>query len=339
MAQFIVYYSQDVAGPGPITGAAGDLLRVLDACLVNGYTGKAAAGWTKPIANSGNIGCYKQGAGCGYTMHVQDNGPNATSTFKEAWLTGWRTLTALSSTVGTGAGQFPLPAQLLTTGHVVARKSTTADGTARAWWVFADASTFYMMIATGDTAGAYGGGFMFGDIFSFKGSTDLGRCLLIGQAQENASPSNAQTVSSFDYHVNYSLNITNHPGHFNASPIESTGFSARVFKTAAYSLAPNANNQFLGGISGPNPVDFQFYLSPVLVSSLFTESVTDQTGAPVRGRMRGMWYCGHLAATFIDGQELTGTGNLAGKTFKIIKFGPSNAGYVLMEISNTLETN
>ena len=135
-------YSSATGGagnPGLLTGQVGDLLRVLDKVLVNGWTGVAAAGWTKPIANSGNIGCYQQGAGAGFGVVVNDNGPNVTSTFKEAWATGWESIAGIGAPVGSGGGQFPVPAQLLTTGHVVWRKSTTADGTGRAWICFADA--------------------------------------------------------------------------------------------------------------------------------------------------------------------------------------------------------
>src|SRR6185369_17757627 len=106
MGQFTIYSSSDPGNgsdqPGLLTGQAGDLLRVLDKVLVNGYTGKAAAGWTKPFVNATNSGCYKQGAGSLFALHIQDNGANVTSTFKEAWATGWETITATSATVGTG---------------------------------------------------------------------------------------------------------------------------------------------------------------------------------------------------------------------------------------------
>ena len=61
MAQFTIYSSSDAGAdaPGPIAGVAGDLIRVLDKILVTGYTGKSAAGWSHPVATSGNIASYK----------------------------------------------------------------------------------------------------------------------------------------------------------------------------------------------------------------------------------------------------------------------------------------
>src|ERR1035437_2380958 len=127
-SQFTVFSSSDAAGPGLLTGAAGSLLAVLDACLVTSYAGHTlAAQWTKPTANAGNIGCYKQGAGAGLSLVINDAGPNGTSTYKEAWAIGWESVAGVGSPVGTGSGQFPIPAQLLTTGHDVWRKSATAE--------------------------------------------------------------------------------------------------------------------------------------------------------------------------------------------------------------------
>lgn len=53
-----------------LTGAAGSLLAVLDAALVSGVTGLTPAGWTKPFANSGNIGCYKNNGGATFNGQI-----------------------------------------------------------------------------------------------------------------------------------------------------------------------------------------------------------------------------------------------------------------------------
>src|ERR1035437_8888689 len=179
-SQFTIFSSSDVAGPGLLTGAAGTLLALLDACLVTSYAGHTlAAQWTKPIANAGNIGSYKQGAGAGLSLVINDAGPNGTSTYKEAWAIGGESVAGVGSPVGTGSGQFPTPAQALTSGHVVIRKSASADATGRSWVLFANVSTFYLFVAAGDPAGVYLA-FMFGDVFSLKGASDGSRCLLHG---------------------------------------------------------------------------------------------------------------------------------------------------------------
>src|SRR6267142_3788080 len=136
MSQFTQYSSLDASAP-VLSGSAGALLTVLDAILVNGYGSKSAAGWSKPIANAGSIGSYKNGTGSTQLgLVINDNGANVTSTFKEAWATGWESVAGVGASVGSGTGQFPTPAQLLTTGHVVIRKSLTADATARNWVCF-----------------------------------------------------------------------------------------------------------------------------------------------------------------------------------------------------------
>jgi len=55
-----LYQSTDSGAPA-LSGQAGSLLEVLDACLVNGYGGKAAAGWGIAFS-SGNKRVYRPGA-------------------------------------------------------------------------------------------------------------------------------------------------------------------------------------------------------------------------------------------------------------------------------------
>ena len=114
-SQLVYFSSSDASGPGLISGTAGSLLTILDACLVNGYSGHIlTAQWTKPFVNSGNIGCYKQGAGAGLSLLVNDNGPNATSTYEEAWAIGWESIAGIGAPVARDRDSFPpLPNFLL----------------------------------------------------------------------------------------------------------------------------------------------------------------------------------------------------------------------------------
>lgn len=333
MAQFIVYSSTDANGPGLIFGSAGDLLRVLDLILVNGYTGKAAAGWTKPIANASNCGCYKPPSGSRMTLYINDAGSNVTSTFKEAWATGWESITAVSSPVGTGVGQFPLPAQQLTTGHVVVRKSTTADSTnGRSWIAFADGYTLYLFICPGDTVGTYNGALFFGDIYSFKGSTDTYRCIIAGAAQENSSGIGAQTVNSLDIASAFATTSGNHPGHWMPRNFSGQGTSIQVFKLGdvGKSATSSGDTAFAGAIQIPNGPDNCFYLSSLVVAEF--------TSFALRGRMRGMIYPLHSASSFTDGQLLVGANDFAGRTYQLVRLGAAS-GVWGIEVSNTLDTN
>ena len=348
-SQFTVYSSSDASGPGLLTGAAGTLLALLDACLVSGYVGKAAAGWSKPMANSGNLGAYTQGAGAGLSLVINDNGPNGTSTYKEAWAIGWESVAGIGAPVGTGSGQFPTPAQLLTTGHVVWRKSTTADATGRSWQLYADASTFYLFIATGDTAGMYYPA-MFGDIFSLAGATDAYRCLIIGRTTENSTgglPASALTPPAgpdmFDamyvQRQYYSPVLAGCGGHFIARSWGGTGTSVNAGKVFDLSKAssgypPSSSNWGFASMSGsvqvPNGPDYSLYLSPV--------TIVEPTSGAVRGRLRGIFQVCHPLAAFINGQPIAGGGDYAGKSLVMVLTLVNN-GFCAVETSATVETN
>lgn len=65
-----VYKSSDASAP-QMTSAAGSLLTVLDACLVNGYGAKPAAGWSKTVVDAGtHQAYYRQGAKAGFAQRL-----------------------------------------------------------------------------------------------------------------------------------------------------------------------------------------------------------------------------------------------------------------------------
>jgi hypothetical protein len=315
--------------------------------LVNGYAGHAAAGWSKPFANSGNLGCYKNGntvpvglnAASGLSLVVNDNGPNVTSTYEEAWMIGWETIAGIGAPVGTGSGQFPTPAQLLTTGHVVCRKSASANGTGRAWQLYADYATFYLFVATGDTTGVYYK-FGFGDIFSLKGGTDAYRCHIEGGTVENNSAAgnhNEDTVpcgigGSISYGI---VNAT--PGLYLARSFGGGGTSvtgahfadptATVMNSNSASVYTTAN---AGIMQTPNGPDGSLYMAPLWV--------TEPSIYAKRGRLRGLYALSHPISNFADGQTFQGGNDYAGTSFALIKQGP-NGGMWAVETSATVETN
>ena len=332
-SQFTSFSSSDVAGPGLLTGAAGTLLALLDACLVTSYAGHTlAVQWTKPIANAGNIGSYKQGAGASLGLVINDNGPNITSTYKEAWATGWESVVGVGAPVGTGSGQFPTPAQSLTSGHIVIRKSASADATGRAWVLFADSSTFYLFIATGDTAGVYLT-FMFGDVFSMKGSSDAYRCVIHGRAQENSGAGGA-TVDNQDLIYPCAGVGANGPGMFMARSYSGGGTSITTQKMGdmnALGASVTASGAAMVGVfQTPNGPDNSIYLSSVKIIEL--------VGVINRGRLRGVYQICHPLASFANGQTFSGGGDFAGKSFQIVSQGINN-GFWALETSATVETN
>lgn len=321
MSQFIYYSSSDAGGPGVLTGQAGTLIAVLKACLVDGYAGHAAAGWSQPVATAGNIGSFRMGAGTGFGFVLNDNGPNVTSTTKEAWITGWETIAGVGSPVGTGTGQFPTPAQLLVTGHGVVRKSFSADAVGRAWELWADSSTMILIIFTGDTANVCHA-YYFGDLFSLKSTADNYRCAFIMNHQENTA--NAPAVG------NQGLASAALAGHFIARTYGGGGTSVTASKHG--DMAKSSATSFLGTLQAPNGPDNAYYMAPI--------TVTEDVGVIVRGRLRGLYQISHPAATFAHGQAITGAGDYAGKSFTVIRDvrGAANAP-LCVETSNTLESN
>ncbi len=325
VSQFTIYRSTDpgaVAGSIVLNGNAGSLITVLDACLINGYTGKAAAGWTRPVVTASNIASYKQGAGSLFGFVLNDATPDGTALGKEAWATGWETVAGVGSPVGSGTNQFPSTAQLLTTGHVVIRKSTATGATARDWVVFADSRTCYLFILSGDTAGTYYG-FMFGDIFSVLSTSDLYSCAIIGRNVVNGALAANEGMDLFS---TLSSAVV---GNFVARSYGGAVGSTTIGKHG--DATKGSGTSLLGTIQYPNPEDSDIYLSPIWV--------VENGGPTIRGRLRGLYQVLHAIANFTDGQTLVAnTGDYNGKSFVFIKQ-TINAGIYLMETSNTVETN
>jgi len=172
-----VYKSSDASAP-TLTGQVGALIGVLDACLVNGYGSKSAAGWTKAFSGT-NLASYLPSAG--HYLDVNDAAAGAGGA-QEATVRGYESMTA----VGTGTNAFPTTAQIASPGEFI-RKSATADATARGWLLIADQYTFYLFILSGDTAAAYQS-FGFGRFYSTKAS-DTYRSFICGHSSTGSGSS------------------------------------------------------------------------------------------------------------------------------------------------------
>ena len=332
LSQFTLYTSGDASGPGPLSGTVGSVLTILDACLVNGYTGKTAAGWTKPFSNASNIGCYKQGAGTGMTLVINDAGSGSGGA-QEFLASGWRILTGIASGVGAGSGQFPTAAQLNTVGAVVGRKSNAASSSPRTWCVYADSITFYFFMSSGDNAPSYMD-FMFGDIFSLAGKADAGRCMIIGRSIENnGGKGTSITGGGIDYMsapANGSGGLN--PGAFIGSDIAGAINSMTAYTFGNMGLASSIASSTVpmaGIIPQINPYDQSFVLSPVFIVD---------ANLALRGYLRGLYHPCHGVACFTDGQAFNGIADFYGKSFVIVKPG-SSAGMYAIETSATVSTN
>lgn len=334
VSQFTIYSSSDGSGPGPIQGVAGDLLRVLDACLVNGYLGKTAAGWSKPLANSSNCGCYRNGAGSTQlNLHINDNGPHGSTTYRETYAVGWETISAVGGTTGVGTGQFPLTFN--TAGVCSWRKSDTANTTPRSWIVAADAHTMYMWVdvASNNVYSHHA----FGDIYSLKPTTDTYRCMIYGWGVGNT-----QTYLTGEWsdcivmpeNGQWGVTNINWDGHFLARSWGGGGGAVKFNKVgdASVSYPFNASYRQYGHQMGNQTFgpDNKAYMAPF--------RVFEQASGQYRGRLRGLYMPCHYYTLYSNGQTFSGAGDYAGKEFMAIRQG-GNAGVWLLEISNTVETN
>lgn len=323
MAQFTIYRSTDSSAP-VLTGAVGDLVNLLDKCLVTGYGAKSAAGWTKPYTGT-NKAAFQQGSGSnGFYLRVQDDAPGAGGA-KEARITGYEVMT----TVDAGTGPFPTAVQGVgSIAMFVARKSVTADATARAWIVIADARTVYVRVLTGDTAGVYFG-FNFGEFFSLM-SADGYRCIITGRAIENSTTAAAERCATLSAAISTSVSG-------NAIARGHTGLGGAIVPSVTGDGAKGNNITLSGVIPFTNPSDGGLYLSQLWIGDPTTTPING-----IRGRLRGLWHFLHAATSVADGDTFSGVGDLSGKTFLCVKNSPDSSGsygVMVVEASNTLESN
>lgn len=317
------YQSTDASAP-VLRGVAGDLIALLDACLVTGYGAQAAAGWTKPYTGT-NKAVFRMGTtgNTGFYLNVEDAAAGSGGA-REAYMTGFQTMSA----VATGTGQFPTGAQLplgpALSGACVCRKSATADTTARKWYLLADESVFYLYVETGDyTVNPLCPlAFMFGDIYSVDGTNDLYRCVIIGRNNQNtgvnaqegmaalvASLSSAQAghfIAAQANGVGTSVNCGKH-----VDLVKFAGSGSVVIASGTGNMSSGTNSGYAlgsaGGNSGevyPGQVDGAVHMLPIWINH----------PNMVRGRLKGIW-AATQTAVFNQGDTFNGTGDQTGKTF------------------------
>ena len=310
---------------GTVTGQAGSLITALNSALVTGQ------GWT--TGTNGNRSWYRAPGGNQLYLAVDDSG---VVTAKEARITGFEGLPVITSSPITGTNPFPTAAQNAagnSVACVIARKSYTADATARAYQIFADTRTVYVFINSADPAGATGTytSFAFGEIYSLL-SGDQWNTIIIGRSTENTATVTVDNLDQCVQSIFYDAGLVGHymartytgtPSSNPSLACQKSGDTAKTRQNGA-TYATGAT-----GVAFPNPTDGGLYTAPLWVTD---------TGYSVRGRMRGLWHLCHQAASFGDGDTYTGTGTLGGKTFQLIKLS-GNGGVFCIETSATLETN
>lgn len=323
-----VFTSGDTSAP-QLYGAVGSLVTVLDAVLVNGYGSKNPAGYGAGGAwgithTATNKRVYRPSAGNRLYLRINDNGAG-TGGAKEALARGAESW----SDIDTPTAPMPTDAQSTLTDHSeVIVKSAVADSiTARPWIILADDRTMMLFVKSGNIANNYFP-FYWGDFFSYVNS-DGYRTAIIGRHLENSSSDSGTpgTPSYFTPTVSANQN-----GHFFQRKHDGTGVSLGFNKSP---IPGEINNPPMiignGSITGPNSAGGLWFPFPIFMQ--------DCTNNLVRGIVRGWYHLPQNPANLNDGDTFSGSGDLAGKTFRVIKGTANNQGLFVVETSDTWITS
>lgn len=271
------YFRWDDSGAPVLSGTAGSLLAIVRACLVgtsgvaygSGPTAKPAAGWTEPFSGT-NKAAFRNSlaaGGSGCYLRVLDDGSLAAGA-KEASIRVYGAMT----NVDTGADLVPTTAQMAN--GAVARKSTTANSTARHWIISADERTCWIWLeANGAAEDTLCGG---GDYEDFvAGSTYNYFCA--GRNTENVS--SGANGMSFSRAASLSSPGSNQRGLWLARTYALTGTAVEA-SVAAFGVSDNGA---IGGTSSlpgtPAPgIGGTLYMPAYIVH-----------GVGIRGRLRGLF--------------------------------------------------
>lgn len=257
-----VYRSSDSSAP-TLTGQAGSLIALLDACLVNGYGSKLAAGWTKPYSGT-NLAAYRAGGGHLRYLRVDDSGT------QYGRLRGFTALTSIDEVDGTD----PFPTDSIILGGLYCCKSNTTDAVARPWILIAHEAAFYLTIFHAETVFSVDPTTMewvfFGDIVGYN-PADLYNTALI--ARGSATTSNSSSALG-------RLGTATSSGHYAARDASGAG-GARQF--AVFPVYPGSlTYSGATGPSYPDPVTGGMLLAPAQIND-------GSAASSLRGRLPGLY--------------------------------------------------
>ena len=278
---------------------------VPDGAATGTITSKAApAGWQELFAGAlANVIALKpsvvEATGC--VLRVDDTGTiNARVRAYEAM-----------SDISTGVGMTPLESQVA--GGLWWPKSATANATARAWILVADARGFYLAVAP---AGGDRYTLLFaGDIASLKSGDAYGYLLTGNQADQTNAP------SAPDGCVGYSHRSARTGAYL------VRGYTAIGQSTAAQRLGAHHNGSTADVYAGTAGYSLGAY--PNGANNGLLTGALELHAAGLRGTLPGLLHpvqdCG---TSFATGATVDGTDDLAGRRLLAIRTGPPAGGTV-----------
>lgn len=288
-------YRWDDAGAPSLSGQVGALNNVLRKCLVGisgvAYGATPSAGWSEAFAGTAtNIAAFRNNPGDGASgcyVHVNDNAPGSAGA-REAQLTVYGAMTDIATgTAGTSTAW--------------ARKSSTADSTARKWLVVADGLTAWVLLYDFGSPGGAGNGFdttLFGvGDYACVAPSNAYRYFCMGRASENS---------------NFGGDIL----AFNAGSFvsKSAAFTVRALDGVAGIVQPSISLPLYstGGAGGEG------YPTPphaITGDVYFRSNPEIRDGSILLGRLRGLRIPFHNIMAVADGADYPGfAGQVVAKT-------------------------
>lgn len=299
MAAPTLYRSSDASAP-VLTGTAGDLVNLLDKCLVSGYGSKSAAGWTRKTGFAGNSSTravFQMPAGTAFYLDVDDRGASGGLTGasgKEAAVRAYESMTDVS----TGTNPFPTTAQIAAA-TANWRKSATADAVPRGWVLIADDRSFILGILDGDSGAVYKV-YSFGDIYSLKSGDSYRTHLLTRSAVNGAGAAWG--------------------GGSLGTNVGAGGYSGFYMPRLAAGTGTSVNPVVM--IFGSSFETAGTYGSQYTLDSVgnifISRFVVIDNAVAIRGWIRGL-YMIHTPIGLNDGDTFSGSGDFAGRTFVVLK--------------------
>lgn len=310
MSNSVLYLSSDTSAPAWTT-AAGGMLTVLDACLVNGYGSKAAAGWTKDFSGT-NKAVYRSGStGTRFYLRADD------STAGTCKFRGYESM----SDVDTGVDPFPTVGQAadgFTVAPVSSNYGWAIAANDRAFYFFGYQYTGAASIIPGvvlGTTNGYQQSFGFGRFESLVGG-DLYNHFIMG-GKPTVGPGSGIISDTTD------LCLTAPSGGF-------VGNAKLARQYDGVTKSPQFYKHYLGaaagiGRSGPLVPDT---VSAALLVQDKVSILEDAGGLGVirRGYLPGIMFpIGQLHSPSKALYTFGGAGALAGRTFTVVPFVSSSA--------------
>lgn len=266
-------------------------------------------GWAN-VFESGNKLVVRPPAGTRMYLRLDDAGTS------QCRARGYEAMTD----VDTGTNPYPTDAQI--SGGEYWGKSTLADATARPWFIIGTERGFYIVVNTASDADWSNAIFyMFRDLKSYRVGGDPYANLIVGHTAANSTTNNG-----------CSSNVGQTAGFFMPRNRTQSGTSVGC---GYYCPLIGTNQMGRGG----QDIQLQYTLYNMPSLNMARLIMNDGGSRISRGEIPGLWSA-EQAYSYTNGYTnyttFAGRGNLAGRTFILVKMGGSNPdGGVFFETSDT----